>query len=333
MAHELAEEQGKVAFAFNANNGMPWHGLGTPMRGLQTLDEMLEKVGADFEVRKVPVAIFDPEKGEYVEVPERFVTSRVRPDGTLQPFEVVKDRYHVVPNREIGEKALAIVGAGAGDLVVETMGCLRDFRKFFTLIDMGTLVIDPAGVADEIKRYLLVSTSHDGSQAITFAQTDVRVVCANTERMAIDGARSVFTARHTPNLDSRMREAQKVLEISTKWAEAFKAEAEALLSVPMTVERLEHEVIDRMWKPEDADTDRKKANRAEIVGAIRALYAGPNNVQRVGENGWAAYNAFTEYLDHYSGGDDLDRREKVLDHDSLLTRRKVKAKNLIKALV
>lgn len=329
MSHELEIVNGKANFAYNIESGTPWHGLGTPVVGLQSAERMLEIAKADYHVDLRPVFVQNDE-GEFIEIPERYVTARTDHDGTLVPFEVMKKRYRVVQNAVVLEKALAVVGASNEDFAIETLGVLKDGRQFFASIDLGSLVIDPMGVNDKIDRYLLVMTSHDGTMPIVYSNTDIRPVCANTCRFGLARAKSTFKARHTPNFEDTLAEAQTVLRISTQWADAFKDEAEKMLTidVPQNSGKIDR-VLDVIWPSADADTDRKERNREEIVTDVRVRFANNRNAGLVGFNGWGLYNAITEHLDHGRKGKAEVRAQASMDSTSLVSQKKVLAANAI----
>ena len=299
MSHELEVSGSKASFAYRKEGGAPWHRLGVALTGHQTAADILEAANADYEVTLLPVRYITP-GGVLLEMDDRYITARVNEDGSARPFEVVKDRYRIVQNSTVLEKALNVVGASAGDAVMDTAGVLKDGREFFATIDLGTLVLDPMGVADRIQRYLVVHTSHDGTTPITYANTDIRAVCSNTVRMGIRSARSVVTARHTANYDKALEEANNVLQISQDWAREFSNKAEELLAIPMPAASNKIDlVLNGLWPEKDADTDRKKVNRDETISMVRSLYGNAKNASGYGYNGWSLLNAVGEYFDHH----------------------------------
>ena len=58
-------------------------------------------------------------------------------------------------------------------------------------------------------------------------------------------------------------------------------------------------VLNGLWSEKDADTDRKKENREEILSSVRSLYANRKNAGGFGYNGWSLFNAVGEYYDHH----------------------------------
>jgi phage/plasmid-like protein (TIGR03299 family) len=332
MAHELEIKEGEASFAYRKEGGAPWHRLGKAVEGHQTPDEMLRLAKADYQVALLPV-LFESD-GVIREMKGRYITARINDDGTVVPFETVKDRYHVVQNSTVLDKAINVVGASKGDAIMDTAGVLNDGKQFFATIDLGTLIIDPMGVHDKLSRYLVVSTSHDGTQPITYACTDIRAVCANTVRFGLQTARSVFTARHTANVETALTEANQVLGISDDWAREFKKCAEQMLaiSVPPGSNKIDT-VLNTVWPIQNIDTDRKRENRDEILTKVRQLYGNPRNAGGYGYNGWTLYNSVVEYFDHH-WSDDANKnaiRSMTIGNKSYVS--KLKAQDAVLSLV
>lgn len=334
MSHELEiNSNGHASFAYRAEGGIPWHRLGKPMQGYQTMEAMLTAAYADYIVDLQPMFVLDPRTGEPVPVEGQYATARINPH--TGDYQVIhgghKSRYTVMQNRETLEAALAIVGASSGDAVIDTAGILYNGAQFFATIDLGTLIIDPAGPADKIARYMVVRSSHDGTTPLTFSNTDIRAVCKNTVILGERSAARVFKCKHTPNMENRLAVASTALGISTAWSKDFLATATEMLSIEMTPGRLD-KVIDAVMPVAEADTDRKKANRDESVGLIKALYTNERNAAKVGNNGWAAWNTIVEYYDHYRPGTADERALTSMDDTSWVTRKKVAAQQAVLAL-
>ena len=231
------------------------------------------------------------------------------------------------------ERALAVVGATKGDAVVDTVGVLHGGKRFFASLDLGSLVIDPTGINDKVHSNLLVFTGHDGRTPITYSNTNVRAVCENTVRMGLSAARSTFKAKHTPNVEAAMEDAQRVLQISTEWADAFKMTAEQMLTVDVRpgTGRVD-KVMDAIFPLADADTDRKLNNRNDTIDVIKAIWDNPRNAGYAGHNGWTLYNSVVEYLDHYRDATPEARALTSMEETSWVTRMKIDTQNAVMAL-
>lgn len=341
MAHELEIINGEASMAYNLKSGVPWHNLGVPMQGLQTVEAMLKAAKADYEVALTRVAAIDDDgnlirnpDGTPVVINDSRATVRVNDDGSFNDLSTVGTRYEVRQNREVAERALAVVGASRGESVIDTCGVMREGRRFFMTIDLGALIIDPLGVNDKIDRYLVVSAGHDGVWPIRYANTDIRAVCKNTVVMGLKSAKRVFTARHTSNVDSTIADAQEVLRISTKWAAEFQAEAERMLRIPVIPgSKSIDTVLNAVFPLEKDATDRQKRNHDEITSTVRSVFVNDRNAGGFGYNGWTLYNAVVEYLDHAREADPADKASASMDENSWVTRSKLTAHKAVLSLV
>ena len=332
MSHELTFDAKGAMMAY-ADREIPWHRLGQPMHGLQTIDAMLSAARADFDVTLTKVAAIDDDgnllrnaDGTPVLIEDSRATVRHDKDGTFVGLATVGTRYSVHQNESVTERALAIVGATRGDAVMDTVGVLHNGREFFASIDLGPLVIDPTGANDRIERYLLVRNGHNGKIPITYANTDIRAVCKNTVVMGLSNAPRIFKARHTANADAIIDDAQRVLEISTEWARSFKESAETMLniSVPASSHRIDT-ILNTVFPIKTGETDRQKDNREKVNDTIRTLYGNNRNAGGFGYNGWSIYNSVVEYLDHYRDGKPVERALTSMDENSWVSKTKLTA--------
>jgi phage/plasmid-like protein (TIGR03299 family) len=341
MAHNIEINKDGTARIAWSDREIPWHRLGTPMKGLQTVDSMLEAAQADYQVKLMQVAAVDQQgqlvrnpDGTPVLVEESQATVRVNPDGTYDGLATVGTRFSIHQNREVLERALEIVGAANGDAVMDVVGVLDKGREFFATIDLGTLVIDPNGVKDKIMRYLIVRNGHNGKIPITYANTDIRAVCANTVKLGLKNANGIYKARHTPSSGLSIEDARIVLGMSVDWATNFKAMAERMLTIPVTETsgKLDR-VINKVFPIKSNETDRQRRNREEIVALVHDLYGSPRNAGSYGQNGWSAYNAIIEYLDHYRVAGPDERALTSMDDLSWVSRLKYQTQSAVLSLV
>lgn len=341
MAHDLEinATTGVAKMAY-AEREIPWHRLGVPMKGLQTAEAMLAAAQADYDVVTTKVAAVDADgnlisnpDGSLVLIEDSRATVRINDNGTFDGLATVGTRYVVQQNRECLDYALAIVGASKGDAVVDTCGVLDGGREFFSSLDLGGLIIDPMGINDKIERYLLVRNGHDGKTPITFANTSIRAVCKNTVIAGMKSSKRVFTARHTRNADSAIEEAQKVLEISTEWAQSFQTTANRLLAVNVPVGSQQiNTIVSNVFPIEKGATERQRKNRDGVIALVLGVYENERNAKLVGYNGWGMYNAIVEYLDHYREATPTERALASMNNNSWVTQKKVLAQEVILSL-
>lgn len=335
--HDLEIRNGGTSFAYNAQNGDPWHKLGTPVDGNMTIEEALKTARADFTVTKRPLTATVPGVGVdggdlLVPVEGKIATVRDIP-GTdeFQVLGVLGEGYGVVQNTEALEAAYDIVGASNGEAYLDTLGVMSNGRQLFSYLRLEDLVIDPTGIDDHIERGLVIYWSHDGSIAMTYAFSDIRVVCRNTVQMAVGGAKRIFKAKHTSAVQDRMKAAQAVLGVSTAWADGFKAQAEQMLRVQYSEQRFAN-YLNRVFPKSAADTERKQRNIEGIHAQVRGIFANERNSQGFGANGWTMYNAVVEYLDHGRDATEANRLEATMTPGSWVEKRKLHAAKELLAL-
>jgi phage/plasmid-like protein (TIGR03299 family) len=337
MSHNLEQIDEQASFAYNVNAGDPWHRLGVPVDGEMTPQEALESARADYIVTKEPIFGHFQSNGTKVQVedPDRRATMRQNP-VTNKPelLGVVGSGYVVVQNSDVMARAYDVVGASEDEAHVDTCGVLDGGRRFFSYINLGDLVIDPEGINDKIERGLAIYSSHDGTIAVTYAFTDIRVVCQNTVTAAVEGASRVFRAKHTTSVSDRMAEAQRVLGVSTEWAKQFSKMAEDMLGTAFTEDRFT-KVLDQVFPLPHQPTERQKNNNSDVRSAVREIFYNDRNAKVAGKNGWSMYNSVVEYLDH--GRADVSEDKRLLAtmdprEKSWVNTRKINAQKAVLAL-
>lgn len=188
MAHELDFTTGKAAIAYRGET--PWHGYGQPILPQDSIDDIRIKAGLDYDVIKTPV-MFNVQAGDplvvdgaVVDTGERinsFPQSQVlyRSD-THAPLAVVGQHYRVVQPKEVVE-FYRDLSADFG-FEVEVVGALQGGRKVWALANTKNAFALRG--EDQVKGYLLLATSYDGTMATQARFTSVRVVCNNTLSLA-----------------------------------------------------------------------------------------------------------------------------------------------------
>ena len=206
MAHELETQNGVASFA--SFREPAWHGLGTVFTEEKNTAEMLAAANLNnWNVRlvdvEIPNTLTSDKSYQYV--------VRTNPTDSSQTdvLGVVGERYHVLQNEDLFSFGDNILDGGGR---WETAGSIRGGRVVFGSLALEReTVLDPNGVADKVKTYLLINTSHDGSIAIQASITPVRVVCANTLNLALGSKRGrnpikqSFKIRHTQTANGNVQ--------------------------------------------------------------------------------------------------------------------------------
>lgn len=287
MAHDLNENNGKTSFA---STKPAWHGLGQIVEKAMTSEEAIKLAGLDYDVVKVPLYGKDVDehgKEDMLPVPKRYATMRADNKAMLG---VVSDSYHIVQNVEAFAFFDDIVGGKQA--IFETAGALGLGQKTFITAKMPEQ-IRIEGTDDMTEVYLLLANSHDGSASITATVTPVRVVCANTLAMALQGAKRKVSITHTKKANELLKEADKLLGISHKYIEECNQLFNHLAKKPIVDEQVK-KLLEELFKSEKEDS-KQILNLREQVWKSYQIGTGQDKILGTA---WGVYNGITHYLDH-----------------------------------
>ena len=221
MADNIDQSRGRAAMF--SRKEIPWHKLGKVVEEAPTSDVAIKLAELDYEVYKQPLyAKYTDEllksnpgiikKG--IRVPGYFATVR---DDTGAALGVVKGRYEVIQNTQAFEFIDNIVGSKQA--IFETAGGLGGGERIFVTAKLPSN-IKVKGV-DTIEKYILFTTSHDGSGSVIAGFTPIRVVCNNTLNMAMSKLTNKVTIRHTKTAHSKIAIAQDIMGAYEKYSIYF----------------------------------------------------------------------------------------------------------------
>jgi phage/plasmid-like protein (TIGR03299 family) len=298
MAHELETQNGVASFA--SFREPAWHGLGTVFTEEKNTAEMLAAANLNnWNVRlvdvEIPNTLTSDKAYQYV--------VRTNPTDNTQTdvLGVVGERYHVLQNEELFSFGDNILDGGGR---WETAGSIRGGRVVFGSLALEReTVLDPNGVADKVKTYLLINTSHDGSIAIQASITPVRVVCANTLNLALGSKRGKnavkqsFKIRHTQTANGKVQIARETLGLANAYMDAFDVMAKQMIEKEITAQDFNNIILAAYPKP-DKDSKGSIKKWTNKVDVINDIYTGEFNGMIAG-SAWGAFNALTERLDWY----------------------------------
>ena len=218
MAHNIDNSRGRHAMF--SRKEIPWHRLGKVVENALTSEEAIKAAELDYTVYKEELyAEYNDElkqslnkKGDLVE--GYYATVR---NDTGTPLGIVKSRYEVIQNIEAFNFIDNIVGSKQA--IFETAGALGKGERVFVTAKLPSNI--KVGNVDTIEKYILFTTSHDGSGSIIAGFTPVRVVCNNTLSMALHNMQNKITIRHTKNAKSKIRDAQAIMGAYEKYSIEF----------------------------------------------------------------------------------------------------------------
>ena len=298
MAHDLETQNGKTSFA--SFREPAWHGLGTVFTEEKNTAEMLEVANLNgwnvrLEDMITPSHLTSDKNYQYV--------LRTNPTDNSQTdiLGVVGERYHVMQNEDLFSFGDNILDGGGR---WETAGSIKGGRVVFGALALEReTILDPSGVSDKVKTYLLINTSHDGSIAIQASITPVRVVCANTLNLALNqkkvkgGVKQSFKIRHTQTAQGKVAIARQTLGMANAYMDQFDIMAKAMIEKEVNAKMFNDIILSAYPKP-DKDTKGALKKWENKVDVINDIYTGEFNGMIAG-NAWGAFNALTERLDWY----------------------------------
>ena len=261
--------------------------------------EFAEKVGLAWGVKKTPVHVLGEEYPEFKAV--------VRMDNSCR-LGIVGKGYGLVQNAQILNIAEEI-GQGY-DVEFGKGGTFNGGAKiWFTMPfpDTAEYVSEPK-VGDRIRYEVNFRSSHDGSGMVIGRIDGIRLVCSNG--MTVADTEVSFRVKHTVNALDHIQKYREQMSRAIVKIGTHRHNVEHLANTVATIE-----AISNYFKtvfPDPAPNPEKPRISRNVKVRDKLL--------RLNEDGrgagfgrgtwWGAYNAVTEYVDHYktARGSDADRK-------------------------
>lgn len=307
MSHEINELSPNVHSYVGARVDA-WHRLGVTLEDTFDAETALQKAHlAGWNVRKTPLFTVD-ENGNQIVAESRFATIYTNPvTGENQYLGVVGSYYEPIQNEKHIDLLNALVDESGAHF--DTAGSLRSGRETFVSMKLPETM--NVGGQDPVDLYLLALNSHDGASAFRFLVTPVRVVCANTQAAAIRAAKSSFSIRHVRGATGVIAEAREALDLTFKYVSEFEVEAERLLGLSFSDREFDG-FIKELFDYEKAETTRQFNTATEHVEGASSLWHSSATMEGITGTRWGAYQAVTEYTDHFMAVRNTGYEENIL---------------------
>ncbi len=283
MAHEIEIVNGEGQAFFVKEPA--WHGLGRILENAPTMEEGIAAAGLDWTVslRDIGINVAD----EFMKSAEHKAVVRDTDNSVLG---VVRGRFTLQQNIDVFRFFQPFLETGR--LALESAGSLFNGKRVWVLAKVLDGSYDVGG-GDKVDRYVLFSHAHDGSLSLSARLTDVRVVCNNTLRSALNGGDLLFKTKHTKNASL------SILNAQARLAQA--------LSEAQNMMRLFQDARAKIVTETQRDGYFKEILGVEkdtgrVLDVLKTLSVAGTGIQETGSQGtaWAAYNAVTEYFTHRS---------------------------------
>ena len=294
MAHDLLIQNGQAKMMYYGDP--PWHGLGTELERPATAAEAIAAAGLDWEVLKVPLA-YAPEPNQIEWFPDRFaiVPGAGWKEEQRPALGIVGSAYELLQNREAFSFFDPIVGQDVA--VYHTAGVLDGGKRIWIL---AKLPDDIRVIGDDITRkFLLLSSSHDGESAVQVKFTPIRVVCQNTLSFALHMGETLHV-KHTRDIHQRLSEAHRLLDIVWVGYEHVTDAFKAMTQVSLNSSQLAAYTYKVFPDPVDPENEaaRVRATRDRTQAEFFFENGKGNDMPKVKGTLWAAYNGIVQYIDY-----------------------------------
>ncbi len=264
MEHETDLTTGTAAVFVTAHPA--WHGLGRCIEHAATSADAIGLAGLDWAVHHWSVRAFDPEHHSTdAGIP---ATVAIVNTDTRAVLGVVARRYRVFHNREAFDFMDALVG---DELAMdETAGSLHGGRRVWMLARIPAEY--RAGPGDLVRPYVLLTNTHDGTQAFRMIPTKVRVVCQNTLNLALrEGGVDGLSISHHPRLEGRLAETRAEPGIIAARFDRF-VEMHAMLAKNLSVAQAGGYCRGLAGADLPATSQRQKNGRERVLGQLLANF-------------------------------------------------------------
>jgi phage/plasmid-like protein (TIGR03299 family) len=273
----------------------PWHGLGTVVENAPTIKEAIKLAGLDWTVSIRPLKTNDEDQLSVIS------HNAVVKDTTKDVLGVVGNSYKPLQNSEAFDFFEPFIDNDMATL--ETAGSLFNGKKVFILAKINCGLADVAQ-DDFIENFVLLSNSHDGSQAIRVGFTPIRVVCNNTLSSAISSnASKLIRVKHMGNVVANMEELRETMDLVNKqflatieqYRELTKKDINQVDLRKYVKQCFSWKPIEQMIKDYDESIEIEET-RSKLIKRVEEIFE-----LEPAHKVWNAYNAVNSYLNHERG--------------------------------
>lgn len=291
MAHEISEvmiDGVNVAEAVYAKDPA-WHGLGKVAADAQDSEGTMRDGHLGWTVGKEELTL----KRDGSDVPNWFALVR---QDTGKTLGVVGREYQVLQNVDSFKFLDGLMMDGV--IKYESAFALKGGKHVCLLARMPSY--DTVVPGDHSLRYVFFSNTHGGG-GIQITPTSVRVVCANTKRMALEEGRkrkTVLNICHSGDMQAKLNAANRYLSQFDAMFTNYRENAKRLLVGYSAAQAAEY-INELFGTPAKDATDRVKKNHQSKVDQVnKALLSEAQKLPGVKGTWWALFNAVTEAVDH-----------------------------------
>jgi phage/plasmid-like protein (TIGR03299 family) len=322
MSANINKNKKTGEYSFYDKKEVPWWNLGYKPQGEKTSSEVLEAAHLTWQVQKLPKFIQYPLDSNYLD--EKGIRLRgilspndkalVRID-TGQQLGNCTDRYEILNNIDAFSFIDNIVGEKLA--IYETAGALGNGEVVFVTAKLPSFIKPTNNNNDIIEKYILFTTTHDGSGSVRAMFTPIRVVCNNTLNMALNNCSGRVSMRHTKNLQDKIKDAQKIMQLYINYDSKLQFDLARMIKRTITDKEVDWVLANTFLTSEQLATFNingnillsrdfpvKTTNKITVVRNY--IEEGPGQEYSQGTAYWL-YNGITSYLnngEYYNNNED-----------------------------
>lgn len=290
MSHELSfytDADGQKKAEMTYTGATPWHKFGTACNNLMTAEEVLKNAHLDWLVGKIPLYSSDGRMAKGINAIER------RDTGAFLGY--VGDQY--IPFQNIDAFNFFDNIVSRDEAVYETAGALFGGSKVWIMARLPDYL--RVGDDDKILKYLLLSTSHDGTARIRGKVTPTRVVCWNTMQITMRGAGESVSIHHKGDVNAKVSAAGKMLSIANKLYEDLGKIFNQMAMKKVAIDQ-SFQYFERLFPVfVNSQGVSNLESRNEIIEQVVNLRESGKGTEMARGTLWGDYQAVVEYVDYY----------------------------------
>jgi phage/plasmid-like protein (TIGR03299 family) len=319
------KENGKMSDEWDSGlfiHQRAWHHKGKVVTKAVSMREALTMAEMDWLVEEYPLFSPNPDNlEEYVSVPGWKKLARSDNNATLH---VCRESWTPVQNKDAFSWFDPFVESGQVELSAAVS--LQEGKR----IAITALIKDSVREVvkgDPVLPYLLLYNSHDGTLALSIKFTPIRVVCANTLKMASQGdhrrakfsggediaiTKDLVRMRHTKNVNDNLTAVQDIINIQKRIFNSTVDEFKIMAATQIRSTDVFRQYLEVVFKDELKPVDGKK-RPVETLESYNTLVNNfecgvGSDIPGVRGTTWNAYQAVTHWASHDRGrSSDPDR--------------------------
>ena len=229
MSHEIMDSDGAVFYQQKA-----WHGLGVVVEQAMSPREALKLANLDWTV-SMGYGVKSSDNPEIVS----FDFCPIVREDTNTILSIQSPKYKPIQNSQVFDLAYSL----GDNIKIESALSLQGGKKIVCLVRGDTFAPENSK-HDAISKYFAILSSHDGSIALSGLPTSVRIVCANTLKMAMSNKAQAIRFTHNGDIKGKQEDMRRALAQYAETGRLFEANVNLLSSKTWNTQQIQSFFVD-----------------------------------------------------------------------------------------